>query len=184
MPNGLMSIATGRSIYSTYFLIVFMIVAPAAVFTPYQWLDAIAWFLLIVLGVFILITGLITWQDAARSVRWPKIEAKLLGCSLEWRTSKGSKRYTPNIRCQFTINGKTYSGTEYDFSASATDKKKSQAIIDNIQSSTSVAIYYKPSDPSVNVIHPGTHLVHYLRIIIGSGAVIVAALSWAGIISY
>lgn len=45
-------IATGRSIYSTYFLLAFMVIAPTAFFTEHEWLEVLAWTMFAVLGLF------------------------------------------------------------------------------------------------------------------------------------
>ncbi|WP_156029438.1 hypothetical protein [Shewanella colwelliana] len=97
MFKSFMLIATGRSIYSTYFLLVLMVVAPAAVFTEYLWLDSLAWLMLIIIGVFVAITGLVTLKDGLQSAQWPRVEARVKNCSLTWRTNRGTKSYAPKI---------------------------------------------------------------------------------------
>lgn len=184
MFKSFMLIATGRSIYSTYFLLVLMVVAPAAVFTEYLWLDSLAWLMLIIIGVFVAITGLVTLKDGLQSAQWPRVEARVKNCSLTWRTNRGTKSYAPKISCQFRVKGQEFTGTQFDFSASYTSKDKAQALLDSVSSQRTLVIHYKPSDPAINVIHPGVCFVHYVRIIVGVVAVVVAVLSWLGIIIY
>ena len=43
-------------------------------------------------------------------------------------------------------------------------------------------IHYKPSAPEINVINPGIHFTHYIRIIIGIVTVVIPLLIWSGII--
>jgi hypothetical protein len=45
-------------------------------------------------------------------------------------------------------------------------------------------VHYKPEDPSISVIHPWIHLVAYLRLLVGIGAVVISAMSWLGYIRY
>jgi len=182
--NFFMKLALGRSGYSTVFLLIFMVVAPSAVFTSYTWLDHVAWATLIILGLFIFITGMVTFNEAVASHRWPSAPAKLKSASLRWRTSNGSRRYSPSITCTFTVKGIEYSGTEFDFSAAYTSKEKAKEKVSQVKSKSELWLYYKPGDPSVNVIHPGVHLVQYIRLIIGLAVMVISALSWMGVIQY
>ncbi|MCE2573436.1 DUF3592 domain-containing protein [Motilimonas eburnea] len=175
----LIKIATGRSIYSTYFLLIFMFIAPAAVFTSHQVLDVIAWIMLITLGVFIFITGVVTFQEAIASKNWPSSQAYNVKYSLKCTSNKGAKSYIPAIKCNFTVDGTEYSGTEYDFSASYTSKVKADAKLDSVKSRSSVLIYYKPSDPSINVINPGLNATPFIRIVLGVLMIIVPILIWS-----
>lgn len=185
MLDKFLKIAAGRSHYSTLFLIVFMFVAPAAMFTQYSWLDVTGWIMTIILGIFIFITGLISWQEGRASHRWPKAEVKLKSASLQTHSgSKGGMSYSPKIICTFLINGQEVTGTEYDFSASYTSKSVAKKKVDEVKSMKPLLVHYKPEDPSINVIHPGIHFVAFLRILIGLAAVIISALSWAGYIQY
>ncbi len=182
--DAFLRIATGRSIYSTYFLVVLMIVAPAAFFTDYIWLDNLAWLMLVIIGFFVLITGFVTRSDAAKSFRWPRVEAKLKNASFNMHSSNGSIKYSPKINCTFKVKGKEYNGTEYDFSASYTSKEKAQEKNEKIKAMSPLLVHYKPEDPSISVIYPGTHFVHYLRVITGSATIIIAAMSWIGVIHW
>lgn len=175
-------IATGRNKYSIYFLLIFMCVAPVAIFTHYILLDAIAWIMLIVLGFFIFVTGIVTRQEAKDSYHWPRQEAHSLRCSLNYMTNNGVKSYIPVIRCKFNVNGKEYQGTEYDFSASYTSKDNANEKLNSVKSMTPLLVYYKPSDPTINVINPGIHSTHYIRFILGALMVVMPILIWSGIV--
>lgn len=184
-----MAIATGRSIYATYFLIVFMIIAPAAVFTDYTWLDAIGWAMTIILGFFIFVTGVVTWQEGKESFRWPRVKAKLTSTGLkQHRGSKGGVSYGPRISCSFNLAGKEYKGTEYDFSESYGSKTNAEEKVAQIKIQAErygyLLLHYKPDDPNINVIHPGIHFVVYLRLLLGLAAMAISALSWLGYIHY
>jgi hypothetical protein len=183
MSDGFMKIATGRSIYSTYFLLVFMCVAPVAVFTDNKLLDSIAWIMLITLGVFIFITGIVTRKEAIDSKNWPKVEATLLSTTVKSNSGEsGGKTYAPDIRCKFTVGGSEYKGTEYDLSASYGSKNKAEDKINLIKQMKPLFLHYKPSNPEINVINPGIHFTHYIRIIIGIVTVVIPLLIWSGII--
>ena len=184
MYDSFMKIATGRSAYSISFLLIFMVVAPFALFTDYKWLDTIAWLMTTILGLFIFITGFVTIKEAKNSHKWPKVEARLISASLTWHTTEGQKRYAPKIHCKFHVGNCEYSGTEYDFSASYTNKLKAEEKLKLVKTMKPLWVFYKPEEPSVNVIQPGIHSVHFVRVIIGAAGMIVALLSWFGLISY
>jgi len=183
MLDQFLKIAAGRSIYSTYFLLIFMVVVPLSVFTNIFLVDELAWCLLVVLALFIFISGTITLREGINSKHWPRVPAKLKYCSTTFKIDKGHKSYMPKITCTFMVNGQEFNGTEYDFSASYTRKEKALEKVDEIKGMDCLWIYYKPSDPSVNVIHPGVHSVQFIRIVVGTGLWILAFLLWQGIIS-
>jgi len=183
MSDDFIKIATGRSKYSTYFLLIFMCVAPAAVFTKIELLDHIAWIMLIILGVFIFITGIVTRQEASDSRNWPKIEVKFLSTSLKSMSSNsGGRIYAPDIKCKFNIGNSEYKGTEYDLSASYGSRSQAEDKIALIKQKKSLFVHYKPSAPEVNVINPGIHFSHYIRIVVGVCTVVIPLLIWVGVI--
>lgn len=181
----ILTIATGRSHYSTLFLVIFMFIAPAAMFTDYSWLDGLGWSMTIILGIFIFITGVVNVQEGRESFRWPRANAKLKSTQLQFHTgSKGGKSYAPKVNCSFIVNGQEYEGTEYDFSSNYTSKEKAQKKVAEIKTMQPLLVHYKPEDPSINVIHPGVHFVAYLRLLIGIAAVVISVMSWLGLIQY
>lgn len=178
-----MAIAVGRSKYSTFFLLVFMVVAPAAVFIRNDTLEFIAWLMLCILGLFVTISGIITFKEAQDSHLWPKALANVKKIHLSRASS--NNLYAPVIECTFEVDGKTYNGTLYDFSSSCSSKSSAEQKLEEIQEiASTLMVYYKPSEPSINVIKPGVKLVHYLRLLIGPIMMIIAILSHLNIIIY
>ena len=182
MSKFFVEIVTGRNKYSIYFLLIFMCIAPVAVFTDYPLLNGIAWIMLMTLGFFIFSTAIITRQEAKDSYGWPQEKAHSLKCSLNYTTNNGVKRYIPVIRCKFIVGNKEYDGSEYDFSASYTNKDDANAKLDLVKSMMPLMVYYKPSDPAINVINPGVHSTHYLRFICGALMIIMPIFIWSGVI--
>ena len=176
-------IAMGRSRYSLYFLLIFMVVAPTAFFTDFIWLDHIAWLMLVILGVFISITGVITHQEALASANWPRVPAWLISASLKYNsTCSGGRAYAPDIKCDFQVDGTTYKGTEYDLSASYGLKSIAEDKVKEVKQKP-LYIYYKPTQPEINVIHPGVRYSHYVRTIVGLLTIILPILFWSGVIT-
>ncbi len=180
-----MKMATGRSHYATFYLFVFMFVAPASMFTDYAWLDALGWSMTIILGIFIFITGVVNVQEGRQSFHWPRVNAKLKSVRLQIQTgSKGGRSYSPKITCTFIVDGQKYEGTEYDFSSSYTAKEKAEKKVTEVKAMEPLLVHYKPEDPSINVIKPGLHFVAFLRLLLGLAAVVISVMSWVGYISY
>ncbi|WP_111979763.1 DUF3592 domain-containing protein [Algibacillus agarilyticus] len=173
--------ARGRTKYSTYFLLIVMLIIPTAFFTHYEWLNGLAWLLLITLGAFIFITGLYTRQESINSVNWPKAEAYGLSCSLNY-INPNSKKYIPVIKCKFMVKGVEYTGAEYDFSARYTLKDEADEKINCVKAMEPLFVYYKPSDPTISVIKPGVHSIPYIRLIFGVLMVIMPILIGSGLI--
>jgi len=180
-----LAIATGRSHYATLFLVIFMFVAPASMFTEIDRLDSLGWSMTIILGVFIFITGIVSVQEGRESYSWPQADAKLKSASLTYHSgSKGGMTYAPKIACSFMVNGQEYKGTEYNFSASYTSKEKAQKKVTEVKSMRPLLVHYKPTDPSINVIHPGVHFVAFIRLIVGAGGIAIPIMSLLGYIQY
>lgn len=185
MFDKFLAIATGRSHYSTWFLVIFMLIAPASMFTDYAWLDNLGWSMTIILGIFILITGMVSMQEGRQSFRWPRANAKLKGATLLSHSgSKGGMSYSPKFNCSFVIDGQEYEGTQYDFSASYTSKEKAQNKVIEVKNMLPLLVHYKPEDPSINVIHPGVHFVAYLRLLVGICGIVIPIMSLLGYIQY
>ena len=179
------AIATGRSHYAIIFFVIFMIVAPVSIFTEYEWLDLLGWSMTIILGMFIFITGIVSLHEGRQSFHWPRTNAKLKSAGLLSHSgTKGGMTYAPSLKCSFVIDGEEYQGTEYDFSASYTSKEKALVKVTEVKKMQPLLVYYKPQDPSINVIHPGIHFVAYVRLLVGVGGVVIPVMSLLGYIQY
>jgi hypothetical protein len=124
----------------------------------------------------------VTFSEALESPKWPSVDVSIFSCGLKTNRSNNSLTYAPNIECVFELKDQTYSGTEYDFSSSYGSKSSAQKKLLSLENQENIKLFYKPSDPSVNVIHPGIRLVHFLRLIFGAAISILCSLMWSGII--
>lgn len=184
MKHTLFNMALGKNHYATLFLVAYMVVAPTAFFTDYIWLDYVCWVMTIILGLFIFITGWVTLQDAKQSHQWPVAQGKWLSGSLRQHSSNGSIKYAPNIRVAFKVAANEYEGTQYDFSASYERKELAQKKLEEVKNMHPLWVRYKPDDPTTNVIHPGVHLVHIIRLILGLAAMVIPILVLLGFIQF
>jgi hypothetical protein len=135
---------------------------------------------------FVCITGFVTLSEAKASHSWPKVQAKLIKCSLENRHSSNagsSKVYRSKITCTFTVKGQSYGGTSYDFSDTWSGKARAQKQIDEVEAMKTLIVRYKPSDPNINVIYSGVCFVHFIRIILGVGIMVGTYLFSMGVIT-
>ena len=181
MKEYFLKLALGRTVHSTYFLLALMVICPWAFFTNSEWLDQLAFSMLIVIGLFIFITGWVTFNEAKASHHWPSVKSELDWIGLKSHRSSNSTSYAPDIRCFFDVKGVIYQGTEYDFGANFTSKSKAEAKKKEVEEMSPLVIRYKPNDPSINVIYPGVHLVHFVRLLMGP---IVMGVSLASLLGY
>ena len=97
-------------------------------------------------------------------------------------TNNNVRSYIPVIKCKFNVGDNEYEGAEYDFSASYTSKDVANKKLDSVKNITPLMVYYKPSDPAINVINPRVYSVFYFRFIIGAMMVVMPILIWSGIV--
>lgn len=180
--HGLLNIATGRSIYSTWFFILWSFSIPFAfIFRP-PWLILYAWAGALVMGLFILVTGIVTLTEARASHNWPKTRAENLKLGVQRRHgSRGGALYTPNIQCQFNVGNESFRGTRLDFGDRwSSEAWARQKVTELEQRKDCLQLYYNPKDPNLNVIYPGVRFVHYLRIWLGMIVLVIASLGISG----
>lgn len=176
----LLSIALGEHVYATWFLLLCMVVFPAAFFLRYPWLVNCAWVLLFVLGLFVFITGYVSGKQALASRQWPKAECTLESLGMKSQRNNRHLSYRPDIGCRFTVSGSVYEGTEFDLGTAYESKTKVQNKLDTLEKQLPLFVYYDPNDPAINTLHPGLRSVHWLRLLFGSVAMAVPVASLMG----
>ena len=170
-------IAEGKSIASTYFLLLCMVVWPTAFFTDWIWLDSIAWGLLQILGVFIFWTGYVTLQTALKSKKWPKVDGVLEKAFVHSVRRNNANHYAPKVVYLYEVEGDVFRGETYDFSASTGGKVSAEKQLARATEQDPLQVHYDPIHPSESVLFPGPRLVHYLRLLLGPAMFVVSLLS-------
>lgn len=105
-------------------------------------------------------------REAGESASWPRAEGKVVRSEMNAstrddgpgrRSSSGSKWYEAKIEYEFEVNATTYHGSRI---ASVKDmnakQSRAQATLDKYPVNRRVMVSYKPDDPSVCVLEPGS----------------------------
>lgn len=105
-------------------------------------------------------------REAGESASWPRAEGKVVRSEMSAstrddgprrRSSSGTKFYEATIEYEFEVNSTTYHGSRI---ASVKDmnakQSRAQATLDKYPVDRRVMVSYKPDDPSVCVLEPGS----------------------------
>lgn len=146
------------------------------------------------LGVILIIVGIATSIEAIQSHSWLTARAKLTKHDLKisinpnGTSHRNRKTYKPVVSYQFKVGDRNYIGSNYDFSdfsgSKISAKRKIESLRLQLDEEGYIRIYYKPSDPEINVIYPGIHLIHGVRLVLGLMFMLVPLLTLLGIIQW
>ena len=133
------------------------------------------------LGIILVIVGIVTFMKAWQSPSLSIVRAKLTKCELKKNYDAEGSTYEPTVIYQFRIGDRHYIGTKYDFSDVAgsriTTERKIKSLKELVDSEGYIDIYYQTSEPELNVIYPGIHPIHGVRLIFGLVLMIVSSLT-------
>ena len=170
----LLDTALGKSIYTVYFLVVMVISIVLALLLENAFAITVSLVLVGIFGVFIMVSAVVSTDEAIESLRWPKANATLGICKVSTHMGggAGSGSCYPTVQYSFEINGQAYHGNSYTLG----DRTYSRSTVENIiaeilSNKDSFMVCYNPTDPSMNVVKPGVNSVHYVRALVGIGIV-------------
>lgn len=147
-----------------------------------------AWIITFLLGIIIIIVGIVTSLDAWQSPSWTVTRAKLTKCDVKKISSSDGSTYEPAVIYQFRIGDRHYMGTNYDFSDTSGSRiaatRKIESLKKLLDSEGYINVYYKPSEPELNVINPGIHVIHGIRLVFGLVLVGISLSTLSGIIQW
>jgi hypothetical protein len=147
----------------------------------------------VAMGLFFLIGG--TWFvasmrervfEATSSTGWSTAPATVTRADVVPREStdrRGRRRtnYFPVVEYTYLVDGKSYTGTRFRFSALGSSKPDEwREMVDRFQAARPPTIRYKPSDPSVSVAVPGADGLDVL-VTTGGGIAAIGGLAFATI---
>ncbi len=184
----LLNIALGKSIYTLYFFIVMAVSIALALLLKNILIINFSLVLVCILGVFIMISAVVSTSEAVESLKWPKVNAKLGISKVSTHSvgNIGSESYYPTVQYSFEIDGQNYSGNTYTLGERTYSRPAVEKIIQTVQShKDTLAISYNPTDPSINVVKPGINGVHYIRALVGisiTGITILELCGWVNFI--
>lgn len=111
-------------------------------------------------GLYLVIYG----NDAAS---WPETQGTVVSATVKTHTSRrGSqsvgqrdrlREYYPSITYRWTVNGQTYTGSQYQIGANAdsyyrAEREKAEAEVAKYPAGTAIPVYYDPDAPSTAVL--------------------------------
>ncbi len=113
--------------------------------------------------VFLAIDGM---REAGESASWPRVEGKVTRSEMNVstrkdepgrRTRSGTKFYEASVEYEFEVNGMTYRGSRIAAVKDMNAKEaRAQKTLDKYPVDRRVMVSYKPDDPSVCVLEPGS----------------------------
>jgi hypothetical protein len=167
----LLDIALGKSIYTIYFFVVLTISIIVALYLETELAINIALALVCVFGIFIIVSAVVSGNEAIESLGWPKTRAKLGICKVSTHGSgRGLDGYCPGVQYSLEVDGQTYNGNRYVLGERSYGRDAVEIMISDIESKRdNLLVSYDPADPSVNVIKPGINEVHYVSALVGVG---------------
>jgi len=114
--------------------------------------------LFIAVGGGALVYGVWTYRLARESVTWPQVEGRILSSEVEWRsgTGKSHSRHVAVIRYEYTINGTTHTGQRDTFLSEQCGLTGSRTLVKQFPAGATVPVYYRPGDPAICVLVPGS----------------------------
>jgi hypothetical protein len=110
----------------------------------------------IVVGSFLLFTGIKELYLSSQSVSWPIVQGTIQRSSVEYQIGNDCGTYHASILYQFEINGQTHSGNRVAFGDyGASDSSHAKNIVNHYPQGSNVKIYYSATDPDICVLEPG-----------------------------
>ena len=139
--------------------------------------------LFFVSGCIILPMSFFRYRDARQSTRWPTVEATILDSRVEqttiWVKYQGTKPYfKPWIEYAYMVDGVEYNGKKVSFTehSGSVERSWADSIVSLYPKGKTVQAHYKPSDPNLSVLEPGTNTDNFVVIIAGIGCFVFATL--------
>jgi hypothetical protein len=176
----LLDIALGKSVYTICFLAVTVCSVVLALKLENEIATTVALILVGIFGVFIIVTAVVTTNEAIESLRWPKVNATLGICKVSGGIGIHDLYY-PSVNYSFEIDGQVFHGNTYILGDQTYSRSTVEDMIAEILSNKdSFMVSYNPSDPSMNVVKPGINSVHYVRALTGIAIVGMVVFELAG----
>lgn len=186
MANKLIRIVTSSRAFAGIYILCFIGVIVASIVTKGDpiWVNT-GWSMLALLGLFVTLGGIVSFQMAAASMHWPMTTARVVnsGISQYHTNSEGSSVvYSPMVEYEYEVAGQPYYGDCVDFSSYSGTQHQAQQILDYIGAHREyIQVYYSPNNPAMSMILPGLRFVHFLRFFFGIAMILVGTVAIIGV---
>lgn len=92
------------------------------------------------------------------STTWPSTEGIVLETSLAGKQVEGGTLYRPEIKYEYWVDNKNYTGNKIAFSIFTFGKDWATTIINKYNPNDKIPIYYNPRNPQISCIKPGPEI--------------------------
>lgn len=119
--------------------------------------SVISGFLLLVLGLLLISTGVNKLRLNQQSVSWPVVTGTVLHASITSDLDEDHEmRYRPIVRYEYTIGNKSHTNDNIGFrSGDYRDEEEAQQVIAPYIKGKPVSVYYQSDKPDRSVLQPG-----------------------------
>ncbi|MEZ5318755.1 MAG: DUF3592 domain-containing protein [Vicinamibacterales bacterium] len=139
--------------------------------------------MVVVVGLVTLWIGVDNMRQASASVGWPAVPGVVTRTSLESQISGGSggrtrsQTWRPVVVYEYEVNGAVHEADRISFGEYATsDRADAAAVLQRYPTGTRVTVRYRPGQPDVAVLEPGTAGVPWFFIVLGAVFTVVGIL--------
>ncbi|WP_457627915.1 DUF3592 domain-containing protein [Persephonella sp.] len=130
-------------------------------------------FLFLPFGFWVSVLGVITLFLFYRLVRvyfWRKTEGTVLKSDIKKDTSTISyDYYYPDIRYEYTVNGKKYISDSIFLTEIASDRKTIEKLVKQFPEGSRITVYYNPLKPSESVLKRNYHAGMFIQTLVFFG---------------
>jgi len=142
---------------------------------------------MLVLGAFVMVLAdqeRVGSALSAESLGWPEASGRVTAARLTSSYSRTSGRcYHARIRYRYSVSGKDFVGTEINY-ASDCGETVARELLRRYPVGADVGVHYRPADPSVAVLEPGTWHGRRSFTAIAALSALPTLLGLAGLVAY
>lgn len=136
-----------------------------------------------VLGVGVAIFGVVEWQRAKASERWPTVEGVVVSTEIKWHRRSGSDQrsrrtsYMPVVTYRYDVSGDVYENDRMAFAQpSSSTERSARRVLGRYPVGGGVTVHYHPRKPGLSVLEPGVAVGVYFIMLFG----VVWTVGWLG----
>jgi len=124
--------------------------------------------LILMLGIALSTSAVLTLQDAFASSSWSEIEGTIFESRVNESISSGSSRtYSAYIRYRYSVNGANHIANRVSFSVIEESDSAAESAVAKYPIGETVTVYYDPESPDSAVLELGVSWSGFLMLAIG-----------------
>ena len=124
--------------------------------------------MLIIGGLVFIVFGIVQLIEARVSLSWATCEGIVTHSEVKKSSGRRGSAYSANIRYDYVVDGKQYTGNRYRFvPINTSNSRPAQKTVDEYPIGFVVKVYYSPNMPEKSVLVPGPTWGVYFLIALG-----------------